>query len=738
MSRSLEPSSASSQRFAGRSSLAASAIVGLGVAADNVASASEFFRHLPPDTGMAFVVVTHQPSPSAAVAALARGTPMTVTDVRQRTRPRPNHVYVTSPDGVLEIEGDDPWLVRRRPVSDPSRIDAFFRSLAQQRRYGAIGVLLAGTGAVGQRGLGAIREQGGLTYAEEALVADFVFRPAAIAREIAWLGRDRSFGAGLRRVGAAHVPGVRHILRLPTDDREVLRAEQHSLATVNEELEHLLDSLDMPMVVVDAESCVRRFTSSARRMVNVIASDIGRPIGDIHWNVSVGDVDEMVRSAAASGTTAQRDVRDQNGRYNVLTVRPYRAPGGRQVGAVITLVDIDAHAAARTALQSELELQDAVTQELVAVSQVPDGALHLVRTICQRTAWPYGELWARTSGADTRLERIAFWNQLASGRPKTLSAVSPPAGGRAIAQRVSDSGQAVWQYGGWVGRPKWRTVFACPLEGRRAAGVLVLCDRERRPRDEHLLARLEWIGQQIGVWIDHKSAEDHLRRREAEYRQLSRGLLHIQDDERRGLARELHDSTTQHLAALLMNLDRIGKFEKPLDSRLRHLVTESRLLAEQCVGEIRTIANRLQPPLLDEMGLVSAVRWFVARFTERSGIRVEVVVRDVGRLIVAVERVLFRVVQESLVNIERHAASPTAVVSLAAANGDLLLEVRDQGRGLRAGGPGADRRLRTAKTGAGILAMRERIDQLGGEFDIQFTDHGTTVQVRVPLQEGNR
>jgi len=187
-----------------------------------------------------------------------------------------------------------------------------------------------------------------------------------------------------------------------------------------------------------------------------------------------------------------------------------------------------------------------------------------------------------------------------------------------------------------------------------------------------------------------------------------------------------------------MNLDRIGKFEKPLDSRLRHLVTESRLLAEQCVGEIRTIANRLQPPLLDEMGLVSAVRWFVARFTERSGIRVEVVVRDVGRLIVAVERVLFRVVQESLVNIERHAASPTAVVSLAAANGDLLLEVRDQGRGLRAGGPGADRRLRTAKTGAGILAMRERIDQLGGEFDIQFTDHGTTVQVRVPLQEGNR
>jgi signal transduction histidine kinase len=316
--------------------------------------------------------------------------------------------------------------------------------------------------------------------------------------------------------------------------------------------------------------------------------------------------------------------------------------------------------------------------------------------------------------------------------------VSPPAGGRAIAERVSDSGEGVWQYGGWVGRPKWRTVFACPLEGRRAAGVLVLCDRERRPRDERLSARIEWIARQIGIWIEHKSAEDRLRRREAEYRQLSRGLLHGQDDERRSLARELHDSTTQHLAALLMNLDRIGKGDKPLDSRLRHLVTESRLLAEQCVGEIRTLANGLQPPLLDEMGLISAVRWFVARFTERSGIRVEVVVHDIGRLAVAVERILFRVVQESLVNIERHAASPTAMVSLAVANGDLLLEVRDQGRGLREGGTGADRRLRPAKTGAGILAMRERVDQLGGEFDIQFTDHGTTVQVRVPLQEGSR
>jgi len=95
-------------------------------------------------------------------------------------------------------------------------------------------------------------------------------------------------------------------VRLPTDHRGVLRAEPQSLTTINEELESLLDGLDLPMVIVDAERCVRRFTSSARRMVNVIASDIGRPIDDIRWNVNVDDVDAMVRRAAEGGTMEQR------------------------------------------------------------------------------------------------------------------------------------------------------------------------------------------------------------------------------------------------------------------------------------------------------------------------------------------------------------------------------------------------------------------------------------------------
>jgi signal transduction histidine kinase len=142
----------------------------------------------------------------------------------------------------------------------------------------------------------------------------------------------------------------------------------------------------------------------------------------------------------------------------------------------------------------------------------------------------------------------------------------------------------------------------------------------------------------------------------------------------------------------------------------------------------------LEPPLLDEMGLASAVRWFASSFTERTGIRVEMDLGDVARMAVATERALFRVVQESLINTQRHARSSTASVSLATVDGAIELAIRDKGHGLR------DKHgtVISAKMGAGILGMRERAYQLGGTFEIQFTNRGTTVRVRVPLKESDR
>ena len=210
----------------------------------------------------------------------------------------------------------------------------------------------------------------------------------------------------------------------------------------------------------------------------------------------------------------------------------------------------------------------------------------------------------------------------------------------------------------------------------------------------------------------------------------------MQDEERKRFAIDLHDSTAQRLAALTMNLDVVEAAEDVLDARSRRALAQSRALADQCSREVRTLAYLLHPPLLDEAGLLAAVRWYVAGFMERSGIRVDFEVHEVGRLPGPIETALFRVVQEGLTNIHRHASTPNASIRLTSTAGAVVLDIQDQGRGLR-DHPTLRPGTRLPEIlGVGIQGMRERIRQLGGTFDIEFTDTGTTVHVAVPLNAG--
>ena len=230
----------------------------------------------------------------------------------------------------------------------------------------------------------------------------------------------------------------------------------------------------------------------------------------------------------------------------------------------------------------------------------------------------------------------------------------------------------------------------------------------------------------------HTMAEE-ASEREEEYRRLSSRLLDLQDEERRRLARDLHDSTGQRLAALTMNLDVVGRATKALDARSRRALAESRSLAEQCAREVRTFAYLLHPPLLDEAGLRSAVRWYAEGFAKRSGIHVVMDLGEVGRLPGPIETALFRVVQEGLTNVHRHASTTTASIRLTATADAVTLEIHDQGQGLRDPLINKNGTLLPETLGVGIQGMRERIRQLGGTFDVEFTDTGTTVCVGVPL-----
>jgi PAS domain S-box-containing protein len=224
---------------------------------------------------------------------------------------------------------------------------------------------------------------------------------------------------------------------------------------------------------------------------------------------------------------------------------------------------------------------------------------------------------------------------------------------------------------------------------------------------------------------ERKHAEEGLRR-------LTGRLLHAQDEERRRLARELHDSTAQSIAALGMNLGVVSESAGILDSRAQIALQESVALADQCIRELRTFSYLLHPPVLDERGLYSALACYVEGFAQRSGITVVLQVpEDLGRLPQEVELMLFRIVQESLTNIHRHSGSRTATIRLVRYPGEVLLKVQDQGSGIPGSINGGDGKL--ARLGVGIAGMRERVRQIGGHIRIHSRSGGTDVDVVVPL-----
>ncbi len=212
-------------------------------------------------------------------------------------------------------------------------------------------------------------------------------------------------------------------------------------------------------------------------------------------------------------------------------------------------------------------------------------------------------------------------------------------------------------------------------------------------------------------------------------RNLSARLLRVQDDERRRLARDLHETVAQSLAGLRMNLGVMKRFAT--DGRAAAAVDDSITIADDTITQIRTLSYLLHPPMIDQAGLLTALRWYIDGFERRSGIATTLEVpRDLGRLSRDVETSIFRIVQECLTNIQRHAGSATASVSLMRSGDRMLLEIADQGRGLPA-------RVRDdpdalLASGVGIAGINERVHELGGELTIQSTDHGTTLRVTLP------
>jgi two-component system NarL family sensor kinase len=213
-------------------------------------------------------------------------------------------------------------------------------------------------------------------------------------------------------------------------------------------------------------------------------------------------------------------------------------------------------------------------------------------------------------------------------------------------------------------------------------------------------------------------------------RQLNQRVVQSQDQERRRIARELHDSIGQYLAAITMSVTMLGDRVPP---EFRPNVEEILRQINSCVKDVRTISHLLHPPLLDEGGLSSALSWYVGEFSRRGGIHVDLdMPLELERMKSEVETAIFRIVQESLTNIHRHSGARKARISIERGDGTVRMSISDDGQGIS---KEKLKRIAAGQSGVGVAGMRERVKQLGGTFQIRSNGPGTTLDVELPFTE---
>jgi len=264
-----------------------------------------------------------------------------------------------------------------------------------------------------------------------------------------------------------------------------------------------------------------------------------------------------------------------------------------------------------------------------------------------------------------------------------------------------------------------RTSYLRSRELLKTRGELESRVRERTAQLQHLNHELE---AQID---ERKRAEESLQ-------DLTGRLLRLRDDERRNIARELHDQGVQTMGAVSLNLEKLQQLVPEASAKARKLIADSSNLVEEATTELRTMSYLLHPPLLDDLGLEGALPWYVNGFSRRSGIKIKLFVQpSLGRLQPEVELALYRIVQEALTNMHRYSGSSTGEISVFRDSDRVTLTILDHGKGFppevlepRDSGSGV---------GVGIPGMRERVRQLEGELQLESGDHSALIRATLPL-----
>ena len=514
--------------------------------------------------------------------------------------------------------------------------------------------------------------------------------------------------------------------------KEELQSSNEELQTVNDELEdrnsiltqasndltNLLNSVNMPVLMLTSELYIRHFTPQSQKLMNLRPQDIGRPFGEIRLNLAMDDLESRLLEVLDTLAPQDHEVQDRDGRWYFLRIRPYRTTENKIDGLVLVLVDID------QSRRNQLELRDARDFAASVISNTPlplvvaNGEFNVVYVndaFCELTNLPRQAVEGRSI---TDLA-AGLWNMETQLRA-LLDGVN---------ENRSVDGSFECEYKHRDLSLHTLLVQGKPLQPDGERFVLVTFQDISAHKEIERLLKGE--GERLATQVAETTRE--LDRSREELRALTDMLMTTQEDERRRVARELHDDIAQRMALLDMDcetaLNVVASNPAVAHEKILHLREQ---VADISAG-VRTLSHRLHPSILEHLGTAAALESLLDEFAERegtiTGFHAERVPDD---LPLDIATGLYRITQEALRNVSKHAGKAHVKISLheieRTGNGHnkrLALEIADSGRGFD---------LEQHTPGLGLISMKERARLLGATLHLQSVPRrGTTVTVELPL-----
>jgi len=487
------------------------------------------------------------------------------------------------------------------------------------------------------------------------------------------------------------------------------------LSQLSNDLSNLLNSVNIPIVMLDNDLRLRHFTSTAERVLNLRSSDVGRPITGIKSNLDIPDLEKLLARVIGDLTPIEMDVQDRGGAWYSMRIRPYRTEDNKIDGAVVVLYDVEQLKRSLQEVRQARDFSQAIVETVPGPLVVLDADMRVIiangafyTTLKLHRQGTEGTILYELAGGQWNVPALREKLELALAENRSFADLELAADFPRVGKKILLLQGRRLDLG---------------ADQRRILLLAVMDVTAQRSMEEQMRTTQSTLESSL------RESEEDLRQSRGELRALAARLLTTQEEERRRVSRELHDDLNQKLAMLEVDAERLGQ-QGLISPEMRKDVRSLRDRVAEVSNDIRRVAYQLHPSVLDHLGLHVALRSYCAEFAKRDGIQVKFSSQEQKEPVPEeIALCLYRVTQESLRNVLKHSSAKSASVTLEAVDRRIHLCIRDNGVGFN---PAAKH-----KGGIGLLSMKELVRLVDGEFTLKSKPgRGTRIDVWAPLPKG--